>query len=350
MTFVNVPSQCPPRIQVARWVRNGKLVDARFASELATDANHAAIYCTRQVMRGFGACSNLAGGGSGLVHVTSDIRWRHAWHAAPQTNFLLVHMVTNVTNAPGDLGTYSTYVLSHLNGSVIASVLVNNERKASPAGTPNEWTDHFALIGPITGDADYEGYFQEYNSGLVSACAYEIALKPDTTNGYASQAFASGTAIYDADRQVVELLASAQWDRGAASTFQFFIDRDAAPYTMTGATAVNFIDGSSTPTANTPGYTIDLRNRNSVARGTVGMKGWVYGKRSNFAAPNAQHLIIVDSAGTHIVDVVGFLDAGGPSWIPFTFDLPATRAKYDLYVQSTNGTFTFYAVSVQEMT
>lgn len=166
----------------------------------------------------------------------------------------------------------------------------------------------------------------------------------ETTNYFSSWRPGANTPIYDAPiGRILEGL-SKTW-RQNGGTVAHWGRINGAARTRSAASALNLIDGTSTtPSASTPGWTLDMRYRNSQRRTTVPIEFSVYG---SVAGGGSGTVSIVDSSGTAMATAT--ISSGTAQWFTATGTLPATVAKYDLVVTGDGAnTTSVYAVSLAE--
>lgn len=165
----------------------------------------------------------------------------------------------------------------------------------------------------------------------------------EAINYYTSWRPVANGPIYDSDIQRTLEGLSKIWKQNGGTACHWGLKSGAAR-TRTSATPINIIDNSSTSVStSTPGWTLDLRYRNSRRRTGVPVELAVYG--SIPAGTGA--VTLVDSGGATVATAnVTSLSA---TWSTAAVTLPATLAKYDIHVAG-DGTnmASVYAVSLTE--
>lgn len=113
-------------------------------------------------------------------------------------------------------------------------------------------------------------------------------------------------------------------------------------------------DTSTTVSADTPGRTIDLRNRKTLSQSGVHVRFKVFA--TNTVSGDTGAVLLLDDIGTPVVTVA--ITGGGSSnldthgaWYVSDGVLPATLAKYDIhYGGNTSGTLYVKDFSLYELT
>lgn len=162
-------------------------------------------------------------------------------------------------------------------------------------------------------------------------------------NYFSRLAPAAGTEIYAADFGRLSEGLSKIW-RQNGGTCCHWNRQGGLSRTRSAATAVNVIDNSSTtPSASTPGWTLDLSYRGTQGRSTVPFELAVYGSVSSGTGT----VNLVDSGGATVITVS--VNSSTAQWFTGTGLLPSSSAKYDLHlVGDGTNTTTIYAVSLLE--
>ena len=112
----------------------------------------------------------------------------------------------------------------------------------------------------------------------------------------------------------------------------------------------NLIDNSSTTvSASTPGYTVDLRYHTTLRLASVGVPVRLKVAAHSTAANDTGAVVLKDSAGNIVLTCL--VNGGvGEYWYWTNGYLPATLAKYDLHFQQpATGTLTVYSADVYEI-
>lgn len=361
MSGVNVPLYAKKPVDIKRWVRNTRAPIAQVQNLLAEMAGYAAY--VRAPMR-WRSPGMIYAAGASLIP-TSQAAERERWHFPIHTSTYALYLWGRITLALQNAGSLADcYARVSLRSGVLATdtVLATADThwggySGTPSDVPSEWADFdFVLANPadssdiyeVTGETDYYLTVSELNyARIVSAELHEIALVPDTDNGYAPTNFADGSPIYDNDRAHVVSMARRTWKRHAVPLAHFHADTDTRSIAAA-ATARNPIDDSSTAvSAATPGYTLDMRNRTTLNRTSLGVpvEFRVYADGTDADTGTVK---ILDSSGTEMLSVA--VDQGGPRWYLTQGYLPATLAKYDpRYGGNTLGALVLYDFTLIEL-
>lgn len=337
MSSVVVDPWLRERLEPFYTCRNGQLVSADFQTKLSELCN--------QIIRM--RPKEHASFGTDIGSVAK--RWRFAGHTSPMAGTIVLRAVIGKTTTGANPG--ATLTLTNSAGTTIAQGttyggLATGE---SVADTPDEWVVQTLFLDARTfQNTSFRAELATSGEGkLIAATIYEYAMPPDTSYGYINQQFSVGQGIYEVDRKAIVDMAIALWKRGAAPLWNFSSQTDAtAPSSISGSW-VNIIDASTTVTANSPGFWVDLRACNTkVARPNVPCRFEAF-----LSAPGGtiHGVRIVDSTGTAVVTQSPLTPAAGGTWFQTTMNLPPTHAKYDVQFQSDAvNTLKCYAVSVYQ--
>lgn len=109
----------------------------------------------------------------------------------------------------------------------------------------------------------------------------------------------------------------------------------------------NLVDGTSTtPSASTPGYTLDMRHRTTMSRAALGVPV-VMKVTATATAGDTGSVKLLDSNGADVL--VCLCNEGGTANYAVSGYLPATVAKYDLVAGGNlSGSLTILSVNVFE--
>jgi hypothetical protein len=348
MTTVFVTPTIGAIIQSQQKVRNGLVPDSQFHNAIIGQANNVAAFRGKDIFSSSGNLGIATPGGAG-----ERVRWRFAFHTGPFCKTVrakvLMCPVSKFSNSNGyarlkivDAGTLVTTGTDdfHYSPTIGASV--------AAANVPDNW-GYGEVEVAVSPDTDYYGYVSDFDGGIALSCdVYETQLLPDTTNGYVGPVHvAAQSGIFDNQRQDLAVLGDKMWRRGASQVFNWSTDLDSEARTFVSVAADrNVVDNTSTTvSAATPGFTIDMTGKVTLANSVLNCVIACYGNRGAGTSGN-QGVKVKNSAGTVLVNVIGAVAANG--WFTSVVQLPATTAKYDLQGYSNSGTFTLYAVSVYE--
>lgn len=346
MSGITVSPRIRPLTQVARYVRNGKIPDAQFQSELVDLANSAAAYRGKELFRSIGSIAGIpSSGGAG-----ERKRHRFAFHAGPYCDKVVALFVFAAQDHGGTANAYGQLLITTTAGATVGTAGKRYNPFYLPSGTldvPDNFSTGFATVD-VSPDTDYYGYVSDFDQArIVSVVVYEMLTKPDSTAGYIVPSVSGNGPIFSSDRSALMLMADSIYRRGASQTFTWHSDEDGSARTSGPIGDRNLVDDTSTTvSASTPGFTLDFTGKASFGAAATGVSCSiaVYGVRTG-AAGN-QGIKVKDSSGTTLVTLNAAPLAAG--WFTGTVVFPATKAKYDLQYFVVAGTLTVYAVSIYE--
>ena len=112
----------------------------------------------------------------------------------------------------------------------------------------------------------------------------------------------------------------------------------------------NLIDNSSTTvSASTPGYTVDLRYHTTLRLASVGVPVRLKVSANSTSSSDTGAVLLLDSTGSVMLTCL-INGPSGDNWYWTNGYLPATLAKYDLHFQQpATGTLTVYSADVYEI-
>lgn len=329
----------PAAIQPAQYAQNGKVVPAAIETEMRNQLNFAARWRTKEVFRfGSSVPTTVAG--------TVD-RWRAYGHSGPMTDRLGFKFIAGKVSDTATEGSITVYAYDSANVLLGSTTVSIGTQSAGTPSTPDQWIEGDGEVAGVTADTDYHILVNAVNARLIGMSVYEKTLDPTTANGYLSTAITATSPIYTLHRSEVSALANSMHKRGAAQTWNFTVDDQSAPATWSTTSTVNFFDTTlTTVSASSPGVTLDMRYKASLGRASTGvpMILRVYGKTSSAAGS----VLLKDSGGTTLATVTTFSTTAG--WVSSgTFNLPATKAKYDIMMSATSPqVLSVYAFSLYE--
>lgn len=324
-----------PPLEPAKFIRNGKYPDSLMQTDVAELANHIALYRMKQIV-------SFSGYLASPLAEAPRARWATRYRASPYATAVCAYawMGTAELVASGVAG----YATVEFSGGGTATL--DGHHAATENVNPDGCATVFSLaksgsfIWAPTPGTLYDVVVSDVQSVIMGLTLYEINLEEDPPW---KEGYAQGTPLLDTDRQ--ELIAGARlaWKRQAAPLYSWTCNDHTTPRTMSSTTAKNLIDNSSTAVSGaTPGVTLDLRVRSTIARTTVPCTMHVYA-----SAVDEGSVILKDSGGATVCTVT--FD-GALAWESTTFNLPATRAKYDLhYVSASPGdAVSVFAVHIEQ--
>lgn len=333
-----------PPIEAARFCRNGHSPDAQMLNMLSGATNANVLYRSKEVFR---SLTQLQTTRSSSVGTT--VRWRSAMHSGPHTHSLLAIAALLPPNSNHGNDTYGKLtVYSDATESTAAATAEFHYGVAPGTGASDGWQHLRVCMQYLTIDADTDYYLKwtdETHGRLQSACVIELPTMTGSLAGYLAQNISARTPIVDTYRESIATIQRALWRRGKAHTFNWFVDLGASPRTTTSATDRNVIDDTSTTvSAATPGYTIDMTGQNRLSQTTVPMVIKAFGHMGSAITDGT--VKIKDSAGNTVTSLPAAWTGTTPTWVSGTFDMDPDQDKYDLTFSTSAGTFSLYAVSV----
>ena len=348
MTAISVSPSIQPLTQVAKYARNNRVPDSSFQKELVALANSAAAYRGKELFRSSGAIDGAPASASG-----TRTRHRFAFHASPYCDLVAATFVMGpLLDGAGD-ASYSQLTITTTGGSLVGSAkkyaTISYGGGAAAGDNPNNFTVGTVFVN-VTADTDYLGSIIDGDLGrCISVVVYEVMLAPDTSSGFLDSNVSVNSPIYSTDREDIMPMADAMWRHAGSLLIPWACETDAlARVAVATKVDTNIIDNSSTTVSTaTPGFTLDLTGKATIASGGVPVVFAAYGMQvAGFAG--ASGVKLKDSSGTTLADIHPPATVAG--WFSTTLLLPATKAKYDLhyYATATGGTFTLYDVSVYE--
>lgn len=336
---IDIDPVCKKPIQPRRFCRNGMLVSAQYQGQMAETLNAIARYRTKEYFR---AAIDLVGTSSTTLPTTATA-YRFAGMIGPMAGTMVARIVmapaiqaTATNNPKVSLAIYDT------SGNVLTSGYAHwgTSYGNTPAETPEEF-------GVATIAIDVSAYqdtlFRAQLSAsqearMISCTVYEVAVPPDTANGYVRQQYSVNAPILDTDRGDLQTLAVALYKRGGPSLIQFSSITDASAPTNN-ATYRNVLYNASYPSETPPGYTLDLRGCNRKTTTTVPVRIDCY------AGSASGNVRLSDTAGN--VYATFALTSASPAWqTALTANLPADLRTYVIDHSGAGTTTTTYAVSV----
>ncbi len=322
-----------PRISANRYARNGSMVSVNAVNTLISGANQVLKYRTRELASFGGVIADVVSAGVGptVLHRgrsrTSPWCARLKWHA------------TIYKTSPDSQDPYVFIEFYDSSGGLVTSVEAHGGM-VSGSGMPDTWQD---VSGSIAYDAleDVEVRVTGYNNvKVLNATVWELSRDTSIANGYLMPVVGGGP-ILDSQRDAMAIALASMLTEGGAHVLNWTGSRTAS------VTSTNIVDGSSTTvTAATPGFTLDLRYKARVSQAATGVPVTIYAWGQTPTAADGT-LRVKDSTGATVATLTGFTTGGG--WRTTTCLLPATLAKYDLQLQRTTNNTVVSAVSIFEL-
>lgn len=332
----------PPTIHPARDARNGMYPDTAFYGWAVSAENHIVAYRKKEVFRW--TCEfNPAT----VDDLGQNMYWRfrtgygatelvmRAVLAAPLTASTDQYVSGSITIPGGATTNFSPDM--HAAGATAAS----------PIDAPDTWR-HFESRVACSGNTTYEGLIATHEyARLLSLVVFEESDQrvDDTTDYYNEQTPQAKAKIYSTHRTRLLQGLTNMWLRNGGIQCNWSL-RNTASYTRTSATAINLIDNTTTgtPTAHTPGWTLDLAQRKTISGAGVPCVLAVYGSM----ASGTGTVRVTDTSGTSPISVS--VNSATPGWFTATGNLSASNGKkYDpMFLSDGTNLLTVLAVSLYE--
>ena len=346
MTTVLIPRSAHKALQTNAYLRNGLYPNAHATAPLMDDTNRILQF----------RCKEVAAFARPISGIGALVVWRAKYHSSTQVSQLWARLVIaryyndGVPSEPyGSVKIYNAAVQIGYGDFTYGSspaLVTDTPAFFGVATIPIRTLAAYDTILVVPVDTDLEIMVSGLDNGRLVACdIYEVTKAADTTNGYVSPGINGGAPIYDNHRgDIVPLLREA-WKNNAGHLFNWSSHTDATAPTNAVGGSLNIIDGSSSVSAASPGWTLDLTNRSTVRRAADGVPCimHVYAKTTGTTGS----ILLKNSAGTTLATCT--TTSPTAAWLSSgAFFLPATVAKYDVTHTVTAGVTTTYAVSVMQ--
>ena len=313
--------QLPPLIHRDRFARNGLYPDAAFYGAATQALNHCLAFRRKPLFQRT-VPLGTSGGASGTA-------WR--WHC--RTGYgvrrVAVFAVLGLDDRHLAVAPSITVTLTEVGGAALPAVsFAYGASNVTATDAPDELLTavQFIDVDPAT---DYTGevLFVD-NVRVISLLVYEAfdATVDDSLDYFSTFRPAGGSPIFDAwVGRGLAALAGMLHDNLA--TRLDWMRADGTARTRTSATLINLIDDTTvgTPTAASPGYTLDTEHRYTIGKVQVPVTLAVYG-----SIPAGSGVVrLRDTGGTSAV--VATINNATPQWFTATGALSVGAAqKYDL--------------------
>lgn len=346
-----------PPIEWRKYCVNSYAPSAQFQNLLNEATNQGVLYRTRQLFSAISHPNEIA-----ALAATPQPTYRFAFRTSTYHSSLIVF--ATLQPPLGTSGNKASYAqLKIFSDTAEATVVATGDMYygASPAGIQftnlRGWSFAKTLTHFFTGlspNTDYYACFYGVDAAcLQTATVIETQSMTAHVDGYLPTTLTQESEVLAVYRQRVAQIQKQLWKYSGQSLLNWTVLDGDVPETISSATSTNVIDGSSTTvSASTPGYTLDMRyraRRGQTSGIPVVMKAFC---SSNVWVDDPSNGIgqirLLDSGGTAVLSIVdGFSAAGG--WVSATGYLPATEAKYDLHFDNGGGgTVELWAVSIWE--
>jgi hypothetical protein len=349
-----------PPIQTDRFFRNGKHPDASAFNQMNEQMNQAMCFRTKEAFSIIGDLGSAPGIQASSTSGTRP-RWRGAFHTGPYSHALLAAVVMFPPSSNFGNDTYAT--LKIYTGADETGLVSTTEFHYGP-GPSNAavggWQYHKPIIKMLDGlnaDTDYYLVFSDENFGLLqSACLADLQSMTENYNGYLPVNFTEQSQVLDGYRQNLVTPIPSLCKRGAAKVLGWTTNIQSSPQANATSTFRNVLDATSTtPSASTPGWTLDMRYKKRLSQTTVPCVLKVCGSWLNGGSASGGEVQLVDSSNTVIATVGGGTgwNSTTPKWLSVNVNMPALLDKYDLQFRISGpgvatGTVSLYAAVLYE--
>ena len=332
----------PPLIHPNRDARNGMYPATSFYGRLQQAVNHLTGYRHKTVFQRQWRLGNKTYVGAASTNL-ARFRWRSS-HGAEHVRIVMLQCVSGASS--GDPRTEIEFINVTDAVTTTAGPWQGFIDTVSSGDEPSTWrmvSDTHA----ITPGKVYAATVKTYDSCRPMAIlVMEIGggTISEAVDYYSATNIVADAPIFDSTREVMLGGLGAMYRQNGGLVVNWANGNGAAE-TRTSATHANIVDGASTgtPTAATPGYSCDLRYRNSSSRTGVPVELAVYG-----SIPAGSGTVkVIDTGGTtHLTATV---NSATPGWFTATGTITASDLKFDLQFAGDGvNTISVYAVSLIE--
>lgn len=315
----------PPIISPRRDARNGFYPDAAYAARAVYAQNHITAYRKREVFRWEGRLGDTSIGNVGGTVSHSRCRF----HSGYGTNKLIAEARLGRDTGHGAVDPYVSIDVT-IAGGATSTMLPDMHFGASATTSADNPDDVCAMRSTlaISANTTYEILVKQVDfCRILSLVIYEAGdgVINAATDYYNEQVPQSGARIFDSDRERLLVGLGALWRRNGGLQINWGREGGVS-YTRSSATAINLIDNTTTgtPTANTPGWLLDLAYRTTYARTVVPCVLAAYA-----SIPSGSGTVrVTDTSGTSPISVT--INSATPQWFTASGELIAAAAKkYD---------------------
>jgi hypothetical protein len=332
----------PPLIHPNRDARNGMYPATSFYGRLQQAHNHLVGYRHKTVFQRQWRLGNKAYSGAASTNLA-----RFAFRTGYGAAYLRIVMLQCVANtSTGDPRTEIEFVNVADAVTTTAGPWQGFIDTASTGDEPSTWrivTDTIA----VTPAKLYTATIKTYDSCRpMSILVMEIGSGTITeaVDFYSAANMVSDAPIFDATRETILGGLGSMYRQNGALQINWGNGNGAA-LTRSSATPVNVVNNSSTgtPTAATPGYSCDLRYRNSSSRTGVPVVLSAYA-----SIPAGSGTVrVIDTAGTTHLTLT--INSAAPQWFTTTGTITASDLKFDFQAAGDGAnTLSLVAVSLYE--
>lgn len=348
MSTVSFPGYARKARQAIKRLRNGRYPEASVVTFMQEETNRIAMYR----VKGWSFFQSI-----GAIPATdaSRDRWVFAFRSSTHASYLWVRFIM----APSNVATNASARLQIRDSAdaIVAEATAhggNQTASDTPANFDiiNVPTNDGTAVVTIDPDTDYFAYVTDLSGGRVVACVvWEVAMLPDTANGYLSNGVVAGQDIFDNHRGDMTSMLRNTWKNGTP-LITWSADTEAGQATNNTGTDKNIIDDSTAVSVASPGFTLNLTNHSTLRRSDIDaacvpciMK--VYGDTSGGGTVGT--IKLKDSGGNTVATVTITAVASADDWYTSApFNLIDALDKYDITsaVASGAGTVSTWAVSI----
>jgi hypothetical protein len=238
LTKITTYNNITPTFEHNKFTRNGLSPVDELQNSLAERIGHAASTArSKLVYRSPGWIYSAGASYIAASSASERTRWRFAFHSGPYAHYLFVRLWMAEQSNSTSADCYTRLRIVDSAGALFGDAIrhygssgVATSSMPSTFGLTSSLavTDASGALAELVPNTAYFGTFSDFNSArLVAACVWEVALVPDTDDGYPGPYAASGSPIFDLDRSAVVAMANAQWAYGAQPLFHWSSETDA---------------------------------------------------------------------------------------------------------------------------
>ncbi len=341
MPLVTIPLAPPPTINEMRWAKNGRIPQAVFQNKLARAINFISKRRRKCFFVSHGDLTSLAHSSAGTLP-----RFAFRCHAGFLARRFKITYMMGRADIAGGADPHMLFTAVPVGGGTTITKEIHfgalDPAVAAPADLFYEFGVGDVFTDDLVADTTYECQISDVDyARTIAVCVYEDAMVNDTANGFIGTSTVVTSPILDEDRQAICELAVNAWDYQGAHILNYVGEATVLPGP---ATPTNINDGSSTTvSAATPGYTVDLRYKASLGQAGVNV---VFAAEGYSSSGSDGEVWLVDSGGSAVLKILSI--GTTPGWYTVNGTIPATLAKYDLWAYDPTGSLTITGVSLYE--
>lgn len=334
----------PATVEHRRDARNGMYPCSSFYNQAVYAENHITAFRKKQVFQWRARLGDIANVGSTGGTVNHS---RFRCHVGYGTTRLVAYAIMGPAN-PSGTDPYVSIDATIAGGatSTFSPDMHTGTNTTAASDVPSQWQLMRSEV-MVTANTTYEVLVKQIDYARILALSIfeEGDGVIDTSIDYFNDlTVPTGRKIYDSHRERLIGLSS-MWKRNGALQCNWGRE-GGATRTRTSATAINLVDNTTTgtPTANSPGWKLDLQYRTTRSRAVVPCVLAVYGSMSSGSGT----VRITDTSAASPIAVT--VNSATPGWFTATGDIVASAAKkYDpMFLSDGANTLTVYAVSLYE--